>query len=397
MTDIPRGFLLLPPDADATFARLRKKVRLLALRRLLSSPLRGLRPKLVDLARRRAGPTLEALGSPDVLCSLLVWEQGLRPAEPLIDRLVPDLLAAIDPRTLLEALQWNHPIDQVRAPRLGISIHFAEPAKAMLVDRSGLAFALASGQKWSPDQPAPDGVTVSRDYHALHPDLPRLHLALRDTNPLSMDEAHPDKSGNAISLGEKPLADWQAALHEALELIRAGAPSWWRELPLSLERLLPVGFEPERHLSASYAEAPNMAYLTLHPDPLTMAEAIIHETQHGRLNTLMWLDAVLKNGRSAWTTSPVRPDMRPLSGVLLAAHAFVPVAALHTRLAALDHPISRTPQFATRRAEVWESNGQALATLDELADTTRAGQRLLEDLRALHAATVFHVEHHTEG
>lgn len=263
----------------------------------------------------------------------------------------------------------------------------------MLVDQSGLSFALAGGQKWSPGEESPPGVSVLQTYHRLHPELPRLHLALLDANPLSMDEAHPDKSGNAIDLGDRPLSSWLSGLGEALELIRVGLPEWWRELPQALERLLPVGFESERHLSASYQEAPNMAYLSLHPDPLTMAEAIIHETQHGRLNTLMWLDAVLKNGRSAWTSSPVRPDLRPLSGVLLAAHAFVPVSALHARLAAAGHPIAQTAPFEARRSAVWESNSRAMATLSELAEPTAAGTRLLRDLSALHKATMFHVEH----
>jgi len=393
MSTLPHGFLLLPPPGDATFSRLHRKVRLLALRRLLSHPLHGLRPRLIELARRRSAPTLAAIGSPDVLCALLVWERGLRPTEPLLSRLVPDLLAALPRESLLEALHWEQPVASVRAPRLGISLAFDPPAQAMLADQSGIAFALVGGRKWSPDQPPPEGVTVRRDYHPLHPALPRLHLALQDANPLSMDEAHPDKSGNAIDLGGRSVADWVSSLREALELIRVGLPEWWSELPASLERLLPVGFEPERHLSASYQEAPNMAYLTLHPDPLTMAEAIIHETQHGRLNRLMMLDPVLRNGQSAWTSSPVRPDMRPLSGVLLAAHAFVPVGALHARLAAQGHPLSRSPHFVRRRAEVSESNARALGTLAELGEPSPAGRRLLSDLEVLHKSVMFHVEH----
>ena len=101
-----------------------------------------------------------------------------------------------------------------------------------------------------------------------------------------------------------------------------------------------------------------------------MAEAVVHETQHGRLNTLMWMDPVLRNGRSAWTASPVRPDLRPLSGVLLAAHAFTPVAALHARLADAGHPLARSPVFARRRQEVLDSNARGLAVLEEMSEPT---------------------------
>jgi HEXXH motif-containing protein len=79
--------------------------------------------------------------------------------------------------------------------------------------------------------------------------------------------------------------------------------------------------------------------------------------------------------------------------VLLAAHAFVPVSALHARLAAAGHPIAQTAPFEARRSAVWESNSRAMATLGELAEPTAAGTRLLRDLSALHKATMFHVEH----
>ena len=95
------------------------------------------------------------------------------------------------------------------------------------------------------------------------------------------------------------------------------------ELASTTDRLVPVGFEPEMHLSASYREAPGTVYLTLHPDPLTMAEAIIHETQHGKLNRLMWLDPVLRNGYILGMVEAAgEARSSTAAGVLLAVHAF---------------------------------------------------------------------------
>ena len=176
---------------------------------------------------------------------------------------------------------------------------------------------------------------------------------------------------------------WGTALGEALALIDL-LPSWRGELDALGVRLLPVGFEPERHLSASYREAPGIVYLTLHPSRLTLAEALVHECQHGKLNLLTWLDPVLKNGQTTWTPSPVRPDLRPLMGVLLAAHAFVPVAALHAALEESDHPLAKTPTFGRRKAEVLSGNARALEILDRLADPTPTGRRVLDALHALH-------------
>ena len=274
---LPAGFLLLPAASDRSFARLRRKLRLLALRRLLSHPLSGLptpalrsalaglRPPLLDLAKRRSGVLLAALGTPDVLTALLLWEREMFPGGELLEALAPDLLAALPPEQLLETLRWEHPVDAVRAPRLGLALRFDPPAQAMMADPTGLSFLLADGSTWRPKDPPREGVSVSRPYHPLHPELPRLHLATLDTNRLSMMEDHPDKEGNAISLGGRPAEEWAATLREALDAIRVGLPEWWREAGLSLERLLPVGYQPEQHLSASYQEAPGMAYLTPAP------------------------------------------------------------------------------------------------------------------------------------
>ncbi len=389
MLDLPSALLVLP-EPDGHWPRLVRKVRLLALRRLLTWPLDGLpptlrgslarlRPVLSQTARRHPASTIDAIGAPDVLPRLLSLGHPLVDPVAQLAAVGPDLLAAIPARTLTESILWDHPAPGLSAPRLGFALD--APIPVVVADPAGLSLALSDGTRVT--APPPD---ARHPYHPLHPDLPRLHLSTRDTNPLSMLEEHPDKAGNAVSLGGRSVAEWRAALSEALALIQVALPEWWRELPLSLERLIPVGFEEQRHLSASYLEAPGLAWLTLHPDPLTMAEAIVHETQHGRLNTLMWLDAVLTNGRSEWTASPVRPDLRPLAGVLLAVHAFVPVAALHARLAEQGHPISQTRPFQRRREEVLASNARGLRTVEDKGQPTAIGARLIGDLRALHDA-----------
>lgn len=389
MLALPSAFLALPAPGGP-LPRLVRKVRLLALRRLLTWPIDDLPPTLrgslarlrlviAVTARRHPAHTLAAIGAPDVLPRLLsLAHPEVDPAAQLA-ALGPDLLAALPAAALAESIVWDHPAEGLSAPRLGFAID--EPVSVVVADPSGLSLSLANGVRIAAPPPS-----AQRPYHRLHPELDRLHLCLRDTNPLSMLEEHPDKDGNTVSLGGQGLAAWLAALGEALALIQQALPEWWEELPLSLERLVPVGFEPEQHLSASYLEAPGVAWMTLHPDPLTLAEAIVHETQHGRLSTLMWLDPVLKNGQSEWTSSPVRPDLRPLSGVLLAAHAFVPVAAMHARLQASEHPLCQAPSFQRRRAEVLASNHQGLETVERLGEPTAAGARLIAGLRVLHEA-----------
>lgn len=330
MLPLPTGLLALPSPGDGTVRRLRRKVRLLAARELLlgseDPPLRAELQRRLEADSARA---LDAVGSLDVLPALLAARSGALSRAAALAVAVPNLRRALG------------------LPTEGDSV----PELAEL--------------RGSPVQ-----------------------LALADSNPLADREAHPDKTGNAWSLGGHPLSEWQDALGAALALLDEHLPEWTSELPVSLERLLPVGYEPELHLSASYREAPGLAYLTLHPNVVTLAEAIVHETQHGKLMLLTWLDPVLRNGNTTWTRSPVRPDLRPLMGVLLAVHAFVPVAALHARLAAADHPSSRTPHFAKRRRDVLAGNQNGLLTVHELGEPTSSGSRVIAALQELHEVTM---------
>jgi HEXXH motif-containing protein len=223
----------------------------------------------------------------------------------------------------------------------------------------------------------PEGVVVEHPYHRLGNGI---LLACADNNPLAAIEAHPDKSGNQLDLGSLPVAGWTRALDDALALIEAHLPELFAELSLVMQTLVPVGHDPEQHLSASYAEAIGTAYLSLHPDPITMAEALIHEFSHNKLNALWALDGVLENAFSPLFASPVRPDPRPLHGVLLAVHAFVPVARLYEKMLEARHPLSQTEAFQQRLRRIANGNHEGTSTLQAHARPTASGAALLEEL-----------------
>ncbi len=341
---LPTAPLVLPAPGDQSAVRVFRRVWLRAMRGFLDQTTAGLAPELVrevHHARRvlvavtKATPEagLTAVASPDVLAPTLAMLAGRTPPSQALDIAARGLLAQLS--------------------------------------ESGTPFpaAHAAGQ------------------HHLRAISERAHLATADTNPIANMEEHPDKDGNALDLGGHDPSAWRGSITRAVDLVHAALPALRRELATTLHRIVPVGYDEERHLSASYREAPGLVYMTLHPNPITMAEAIVHETQHGKLNALTWFDPVLRNGHTEWTTSPVRPDLRPLMGVLLAAHAFVPVAAMHLQLAAADHPASRDSWFARRRAHVLEANHEAMTTLARLGDFTATGRALFAGLQALHAAT----------
>lgn len=396
MADLPRGFLALPSPDDTTMARLTRKLRLLVLQRLLVTPpaslpppssgaLGRLQPFLQRLAedKNRARVLLDALGGVEIMMPMLFAESGQLTLNDALRRAVPSLLvqlgAALPERTSREQILWDVPVETLFDGSR--CLRFAPPAQGLLVDGRDVRLRNDHGEElpW-PDVSDPS-VTVA-DATAEGG-----RLSLVDANPFALLEEHPDKEGNALDLGGRDARDWTTAIEEALALIELTLPNLHAEMAAHLQRIVPVGFDPERHLSASYREAPGQIYMSLHPSTLTMAEALIHETQHGKLNTLRWFDAVLDNGDSTWSESPVRPDLRPLIGVLMGVHAFVPVAAMHQRLERLGHPIAETPHFARRRAEVLEGNASGLETLRELGEPTAAGRRVLTALQRLHEAT----------
>jgi HEXXH motif-containing protein len=394
------AFLLLPAPGSATFPRLARKVRLLALRTLLTAPRDALPPgqaaalaqaqrAVAEAARDHKSALLHALGSPDVLAPLLVLRAGLRAPGPLLGDAVPRLLLALSQVGVLgEDVLWEGPLSGLIDVHADREWTFSPPCTGLRFGPDGAearlhdsALVRLTGADSEP--PHPPGVTTRTAFHRLPSGA---HLATLDSNPLADIEAHPDKHGNTIDFGGHTVDEWTGALVEAMGLVEAGLPGWYAELGHALRRIVPVGFDPRRHVSATYREAPGLAYLSLHPNRVTLAEAIVHEVQHTKLNTLLHLDRVLENGRTTWTPSPVRPDLRPLEGVLLAVHAFVPVAALHATLADQDHPLTRDPWFGRRRQEVLSGNTVGMKILSEKGQWTPAGLRLWRDLCRVHAA-----------
>lgn len=408
--DLPSSWLAVPEPGDRTMVEIQHQVRKIALRVLLTTPLAALQPEtrrplsalrkvLTEVARTQSAVLFDALGNPDVLTPLLVLDTGEEftkvPADRLIRAAVPALLMHLAHRArkgaIPEPVLWDLPIDHLPDATGLRMFRFDPPAQGLVADPLGVEVRLADGRPVRIPEGAAavegiEGVRTERPFHRIHPDLPRLQLSLYDSNPLSMYEAHPDKDGNAISLGEKPLEAWLTSIRQALDIIRDTLPTWFEEFKAVGRRFVPVGYLPERHLSATYREAPSVAYITLCESTMTMAEALVHETQHTKVNLHSYVDPVLHNGMTCWTPSPVRPDLRPLWGVLLAVHAFVPVSAMHHRLAQLDHPCTHTERFPRRRAEVIAGNHRGMQIVQEHADPSEQGRRMIDELMALHEA-----------
>ena len=220
----------------------------------------------------------------------------------------------------------------------------------------------------------------------IHPALPHARLALADDNPLPIFYDHPKRRGNVVGLGDAPAEAWLDQLAFAVDQLAAHLPALLDEMRLFLGHIVPVGTLAEDHQSASYPHALGTIYLTLHPRPMMMLEALIHEFQHNKLHALMQLGPLLAGDEDLRVASPVRPDPRPLRGVLLALHAFLPVAELYRRLVAADDPLTREHWFAERYAAIRKSNRAAWLTVQQHAKWTPLAAGLAQELARLDAA-----------
>ena len=226
----------------------------------------------------------------------------------------------------------------------------------------------------------PGGFRFEREYYAVR-DV--TCFATVDHNPIAAFETHPDKSGNPVDLGGRSKVEWIDALDAAFGLVESCLPATFAEMQLMLHAVIPVGWDEKRHLSASYREAIGTAYLTLHPNAMTMTEAVVHEFQHNKFNVAADSVEFLTNAFHPLYPSPVRPDPRPLWGILLAVHAFLPVAELYRRLRDGGHPFAALPEFDRRMSELDLKNHEGMEMLRAHAEFTPAGQEFFADLEEL--------------
>lgn len=224
---------------------------------------------------------------------------------------------------------------------------------------------------------------VAKPYHHLWRGA---YLALEDNNPTSVFVDHPDQpDGRRLGLGDRSLKDWIVALTDAFEVIERHLPQIATELAVAARLVLPVGCHDETHFSASYDHMPGCAYVSLHPDTLTMAEALIHEFQHNKILAATRTEKLWLNSAHERFASPLRPDPRPMRGIVLAAHAFVPVALLHQSLANSGDTLAHASRFARRRDEILTKNADALKTIHTAAKLTAAGAKVVAQMTTLDA------------
>lgn len=201
----------------------------------------------------------------------------------------------------------------------------------------------------------------------------RLVVEINDTDPYrEFNDPLPPRR-----LDPAELAAWRHLLDDAWSLLASRHKSYARELATGLSTLIPIG--PERHVAgASCSAAFGGVALSAKNSATALAEVLVHELQHSKLNALLDLVQLQQGGSECLWYAPWRSDARPLVGLLHGIYAFVSVVEFWRieRDLLTDPGESRAAQFAFahRRHQVRE----AVESIRSVPELTEQGQRLVD-------------------
>jgi HEXXH motif-containing protein len=147
--------------------------------------------------------------------------------------------------------------------------------------------------------------------------------------------------------------EWAKLLDEAWHLLTRWHRGCAEELAAGLRALIPLGAGTEVFASSS-ANAFGAIAMSAKATATQLAEALVHEVQHSKLNALMDL-VDLTNTETGWVYAPWRDDPRGLIGMLHGIYAFVSVVEFwHVQRDLVPSAESRRAHFdfALRRRQV---------------------------------------------
>ncbi len=177
--------------------------------------------------------------------------------------------------------------------------------------------------------------------------------------------------------------DWLRSLHDACDLISTCQPALYNEITRYVRVLMPiVPPDPLTSVSSTSAAAHGLLWLSLNSNTMTIAETLVHEFHHQKLNTLMLFDPVITGPtKQPIFYSPWRNDARPLFGILHGAFAFGGVLEFYNRVSQCEIATSTADKISERLHLLRSQVLQALDTLGREANFSTLGRSLYEAMR----------------
>ncbi|MEV0583681.1 HEXXH motif-containing putative peptide modification protein [Nonomuraea sp. NPDC050310] len=178
--------------------------------------------------------------------------------------------------------------------------------------------------------------------------------------------------GDRLTPGPAELETLRARLAEAWHLLvrldrRAAAA-----LAAGVRTLVPLR-EPGAGASSGWAWGTVALYVP--PDPVRLAEALLHEFQHLVLGAVDDLAPLTSPADTSRRYVPWRADPRPVAGVLQGCYAFLAVTAFWRRIVRTGPPPGRRQEAETEYARWREATHATAEALAEGPGLTPAGEQ----------------------
>lgn len=193
-----------------------------------------------------------------------------------------------------------------------------------------------------------------------------LRLRIEDTDPYRAFSA----PRRPCRLSFLDAADWGKRIDEAWHLLSASHAHYADEIAVGLTTIMPT-IDDDELLAASSPSAFGGMMLASPESAAAMAEVVVHELQHSKLNALLDLVALLDEPGTATEYAPWRDDPRTPIGLLHGIYAFASAVEFHqVERAHANSPDTTQADllFAYRRAQVRDAIDvvRALPTLTDL-------------------------------
>jgi HEXXH motif-containing protein len=175
---------------------------------------------------------------------------------------------------------------------------------------------------------------------------------------------------------------WLEVLEEAWILISQSSTLLAEEIPLGLKALVSVRSPSvEIHLSTTFQEAPGLVTMSWTPSVWVIAEALVHEYYHQKLNALTNLDPIIIGpSLDAVYYSPWRDDPRPLAGILHAVYTFQGILEFWNSLLKSGIQLNDEERISHRIYKIRGHVQMGINSLREYAHFTLLGEALLNGI-----------------
>lgn len=200
--------------------------------------------------------------------------------------------------------------------------------------------------------------------------------------PFPVDFFHPDEWswGSRRDAGEQDRTKLRGEIRRYAEAVSVllqllPGPADWTLAMTSV--IIPLyNATPEKFRSGSHGELPGAVYIDLGSGVHRILETLIHETAHQYLRVAEAAGALIEPGHDGRYSSPLRPEPRPLRGILLAYHALAYMCALYGDLFRVGIGDGCAADYRTLRGKMDDAER---TLLDNRMHLTDAGAHFLDE------------------